>query len=164
MQIMPYRTSENVIEGVVITFVDITEEKQLAEELRDFKEKYEHLLEMTRTVVYTQDKNLNYMSMANLHPDFHFKNMIGKTDAYFFDKEDTKKLAVIKKKVLKTGKPERETVSLKIAGEVRFYDLLVRPIKEDNQIAGIACTSVDITELTAVEQQWEKVKKETNGE
>jgi two-component system CheB/CheR fusion protein len=164
MQIMPYRTSENVIKGVVITFVDITEEKQLAEELRDFKEKYEHLLEMTRTVVYTQDKNLIYTSMPNIHPDFKFKNMIGKTDADFFDGQDAKKLEVIKKKVLKTGKPERETVSLKIAGEVRFYDLLVRPIEENSKITGVACTSLDITELASAEQQLEKVKKEKNGQ
>ena len=164
MQIMPYRTSENVIEGVVITFVDITEEKQLAEELRDYKEKYEHLLEMTKTVIYTQNKDLIYTSMPNIHPNFQFKNMIGKTDSDFFDKEDTKKLGAIKKKVLKTGKPERGTISLKIAGEIRFYDLLVRPVKEENEITGIACTSIDITELTLAEQQLEKVKKEKNGQ
>ena len=164
MQIMPYRTSENVIQGVVITFVDITEEKVLSEELRDFKEKYEHLLEMTRTVVYTQDKNLNYTSLANIHPDFNFNDMIGKTDADFFNKEDTKKLEVIKKKVLKTEKPERETLSLEIAGELRFYDLLVRPVVKDNKLVGIACTSVDITELTTADQRLKKVKKEKNGQ
>ncbi|WP_289644291.1 CheR family methyltransferase [Maribacter aestuarii] len=164
MQIMPYRTAENVIEGVVITFVDITEEKLLAEELRDYKIKYEHLLEMTKTVIYTQDKNLTYTSMPNIHPDFQFKDMIGKTDADFFDKEDAKKLGVIKKKVLKTGKAERATVSLKLAGETRFYDLLVRPVVEVDKITGIACTSVDITELTLVEKQLKKIKKEKNGQ
>jgi hypothetical protein len=34
MRIMPYRTLENVIEGVVITFVDITVSKTLEAELR----------------------------------------------------------------------------------------------------------------------------------
>ena len=163
MQIMPYRTSENVIKGVVITFVDITQERQLTEQLQDFKEKYEHLLEMTKTVVYTQDKNLTYTSMPNIHPDFQFKNMIGKTDADFFNNEDAKKLDDIKKKVLKTGKTERQTVSLKIAGEVRFYDLMVRPVQEDNKIMAIACTSIDITELVIAEQQLEDIKKEENG-
>ena len=164
MQIMPYRTSENVIQGVVITFVDISEEKLLAEELRDFKVKYEHLLEMTKTVVYMQDKNLNYTSMPNIHPDFQFKKIIGKTDADLFDKDDAKKLNDIKTGVLKTGKPKRESVSLKIAGTKRYYDLMVRPIKKDNQTVGIACTSVDITELTVTEQELEKVKKERNGQ
>jgi hypothetical protein len=31
---MPYRTQDNVIDGVVITFIDITEIKQLEAELR----------------------------------------------------------------------------------------------------------------------------------
>ena len=102
--------------------------------------------------------------MPNIHPDFQFKSMIGKTDADFFDEVDAKKLNDIKKKVLKTKKPERETVSLKIAGEVRFYDLMVRPVEKDNEIAGIACTSIDITELVTAEQQLEKVKKEKDGQ
>ena len=35
MRIRPYRTLENVIEGVVITFIDITEQKRLQESLRE---------------------------------------------------------------------------------------------------------------------------------
>ena len=35
MRLRPYRTLENVIEGVVITFVDITEQKRLQESLRE---------------------------------------------------------------------------------------------------------------------------------
>jgi two-component system CheB/CheR fusion protein len=34
VRIMPYRTLENVIEGVVITFIDISEAKRLEGELR----------------------------------------------------------------------------------------------------------------------------------
>jgi hypothetical protein len=34
VRIMPYRTLENLIDGVVITFIDISEIKQLESELR----------------------------------------------------------------------------------------------------------------------------------
>jgi PAS domain-containing protein len=34
VRIMPYRTQENVIDGVVITFIDISEIRQLEAELR----------------------------------------------------------------------------------------------------------------------------------
>ena len=163
MQIMPYRTTENMIKGVVITFVDISQEKQLSVELQDFKEKYEQLLEMTRTIVYTQDKNLLYTSMASIHPDFQFKNMIGKKDADFFSKEDSSKLDAVKKEVLKTGKPNRSIISLKIGGDTRHYDLMVRAIHEDDRISGIACTSIDVTELIDAEKKLEEIKKETNG-
>ncbi len=158
MQIMPYRTSQNVIEGVVITFVDITQEKHLAEQLQEFKVKYEHLLEMTKTAVYTQDKDLKYTSLANIHPDFQFKNMIGKKDSDFFTKEDSKILENLKKKVLKEGKPVRETIPLKIAGELRFYDLMVRPVYMAKKITGLACTSIDVTELAIAEKKLAEIK------
>lgn len=34
IRVMPYRTQDNVIDGVVITFIDISEIKQLEAELR----------------------------------------------------------------------------------------------------------------------------------
>jgi len=34
VRIMPYRTQDNVINGVVVTFIDITEIKRLEAELR----------------------------------------------------------------------------------------------------------------------------------
>ncbi|MBC8767333.1 PAS domain-containing protein [Arenibacter sp. BSSL-BM3] len=163
MQIMPYRTSENVIAGVVITFVDITQEKKLGEQLLDFKKEYEHILEMTKTVVYTQNDQLIYTSMANIHPDFQFRNMIEKKDGDFFSEEDAKKLENIKRKVLNTGKPERATLELKISGEARFYDLMVRPISEEQRVTGVACSSIDITDLVAAEKELEILKAKKNG-
>jgi two-component system CheB/CheR fusion protein len=45
VRIIPYRTLDNVIEGVVITFVDITAHKQIVEALRQSEEKYRVLCE-----------------------------------------------------------------------------------------------------------------------
>lgn len=153
MQIMPYRTSQNVIEGVVITFVDITKEKSLVEELKKIKENFEHLLESTKTVVYTQDKNLVYTSIANMYPDVKYRNIEGKIDADFFTEKDTKKLEQIKKKVLQTGKSIRQTVSIDLGGNIKLHDLTVRPLYENSVINGIACTSTDVTELGEVPKE-----------
>jgi len=163
MQIMPYRTSMNVIEGVVITFVDITEEKSLLEELNQVKENYDHLLELTQTSVYTQDTKLVYTSAFFQGTDFKSSALIGKTDKDLYSKEDAKKLETIKKKVLKTKKPSRDVISLTIREKTRFYDLTVRPIILDSKITGIACSSTDITELTQAEKQLEEINKKTNG-
>jgi two-component system CheB/CheR fusion protein len=163
MQIMPYRTSMNVIEGVVITFVDITEEKSLVEELNQVKENYDHLLNLTQTSVYTQDTNLVYISAILKGTDFQSSAMIGKTDKDFYSKEDAKKLETIKKKVLKTKKPYRDIISLVIRETPRYFDLTVRPIIVDSKITGIACSSTDITELTQAEKQLEEINKKMNG-
>ena len=163
MQIRPYRTLENVIKGVVITFVDITQEKLLTAQLNDYKQKYEYLLDITKTIVYTQDLNLSYKSIANINSEFQFKNMIGKKDKDFFNKEDSKKLETIKKKVLKTGKPSRQNITLKISNALKYYDLMVRPIYKNEKIDGIACAAIDISELIQAEQELNEYKEGENG-
>ena len=50
MRILPYRTIENMIDGVVITFVDITEHREMQEKLRQEiveREKSEQKIKMT---------------------------------------------------------------------------------------------------------------------
>jgi two-component system CheB/CheR fusion protein len=163
MQIMPYRTEENVIEGVVITFVDITQEKQLSEQLKIANEQYEHLLEMTKTIVFSQDKDLKYTHIASAHPDFKFIKMAGKTDDAIFAKEDAHNLKKIKKKVLRTGKPFRQNLGLKIGAISRYFDFMVRPLLVDGKIEGIACTAIDISELLEAEKQLVDINKARNG-
>lgn len=163
MQIMPYRTSLNVIEGVVFTFVDITDGKLLLEELNQIKENYDHLLELTKTSVYTQDKNLVYINAINKGTNFQSSAMIGKTDKNFYSKQEAKKLETIKTKVLKTNKPYRGVITLTVSKTPRFYDITVRPILEDAKVTGIACSHTDITELTQAEKELDKINKKNNG-
>ena len=53
MRILPYRTAENIIEGVLVTFVDITEQKSTAEKLKNTKEHLNMLLENLLVVPFT---------------------------------------------------------------------------------------------------------------
>ena len=48
MRIIPYRTTENVVEGVVLTFADITYQKKVQEELRFIS----HALEQSSTILF----------------------------------------------------------------------------------------------------------------
>jgi two-component system CheB/CheR fusion protein len=162
MQVMPYKTSENVIEGAVLTFVNITQEYLMSEELSKYKQNFEHLMEITKTVVYTQDKNLSYTSIANIHANLEFKNCIGKTDKEVFGPENAKKLDALKKGVLKTKIPVRETILMTIGKKDKYYDLTVRPVYEGRVLAGIACTSTDITELVEAEKQLSRQRNMKN--
>jgi two-component system CheB/CheR fusion protein len=50
MRVHPYRTLENVIEGAVITFVEITEQKRMLDDLRRSQESLRRLADVVRHV------------------------------------------------------------------------------------------------------------------
>ena len=53
MRIIPYRTSENMINGLVLTFTDITEMKQSAEAINQLKNDYQAASEFAESIVET---------------------------------------------------------------------------------------------------------------
>jgi two-component system CheB/CheR fusion protein len=53
MRILPYRTEENIIEGVLVTFIDITEQKNTEEKLKKTNEHLNMILENLPAVPYT---------------------------------------------------------------------------------------------------------------
>lgn len=64
MRIQPYRTIENVIEGVVLTFVDITEKKKVQETLKESEFRFRQLVESIPQLVWTctPDGSCDYLS------------------------------------------------------------------------------------------------------
>ena len=67
MRILPYRTSENVIEGVLVTFVDITEQKLVEENLKKTNEHLNLVIENLPVVPFS----------CTMDPELHF-SFIGK--------------------------------------------------------------------------------------
>jgi two-component system CheB/CheR fusion protein len=62
MRILPYRTTENIIDGVVITFIDITQQRK-AEQLGEAAKLYaESIIETMRDSLVILDENLTVVS------------------------------------------------------------------------------------------------------
>jgi len=62
LRIMPYRTIENVIDGVVITFLDITGQKRVQNELNDALNYSEGILNTIRESLVVLDADLRIIS------------------------------------------------------------------------------------------------------
>jgi two-component system CheB/CheR fusion protein len=65
MKVRPYRTLTNVIDGVVITFVDITERKSISDALQASETRYRMLFEMTNDSIVIIDPQTGAFKEAN---------------------------------------------------------------------------------------------------
>lgn len=68
MRIMPYRTTDNVIDGVVITFNDISEQKRLLELAKESEEKYRLIFRDARDGIVVIDAEKG--RIVDCNPEF----------------------------------------------------------------------------------------------
>jgi len=146
MRILPYRTMENVIEGAVLTFVDVTEALDYHERLRINEERLRVALTAASISVFNQDLDLRYTWIHAPNPGFAAEPIIGKTDADLLPEPEAAALTVIKQQVLASGKGARQNVRTTIAGKTFVYDLTVEPLHDSTgAVVGITCASLDVT-------------------
>ena len=146
MRILPYRTMDNVIEGAVLTFVDVTKARVIHEALRVNEERLRVALNTASISVFNQDTDLRYTWIHNPNPGFKAEQVIGKTDADLLPQQDAAALTALKKQVLKSGKSVRQNVRATIEGKTVVYDLTVEPLRDaTGAIVGITCASMDIS-------------------
>jgi two-component system CheB/CheR fusion protein len=147
MRIQPYRTMDNVIEGAVLTFVDVTETQAIHEELRVNEERLRVAFSAASITVFNQDTDLRYTWIHNPHPGFQAEQVIGKTDADLLPEQEAAALTAIKRQVLESGKGARQNVRTTIAGKTSVCDLTIEPLRDAaGAIVGITCAAMDVTE------------------
>jgi two-component system CheB/CheR fusion protein len=147
MRIQPYRTMDNVIEGAVLTFVDVTGSKQAEEALQSSEERLRVALSATSMVLFNQDPALRYTWIHNPNPGFKAEQVIGKTDADLLPHQEAAALTAIKQQVLKNGKGVRQIVRTTSDGKALIYDLTVEPLRDSaGAVVGITGASLDVTE------------------
>ncbi|MBN1369147.1 MAG: PAS domain-containing protein, partial [Dehalococcoidaceae bacterium] len=146
MHIQPYRTTDNVIEGAVLTFVDVTEARKLHDGLRVNEERLRVALSASSISVFNQDMNLRYTWVQNPNLGFKAEQIIGKTDADLLPEQEAAILTAIKQQVLDSGKGTRQNVRTTISGKTFVNDLTIEPLHNTaGTLVGITCASMDVT-------------------
>jgi two-component system CheB/CheR fusion protein len=130
-RILPYRTGENVIDGLVLTFVDISKVKGLQEEARLVIQ----ALRNSRTSVFGQSRDLDYTWVFGSVFGRSTGEIVGRKDHDLLSERDADTLGALKRGVLEKRSPVRERVRLTIAGESRAYDLFLAPLPGDGEEA-----------------------------
>jgi two-component system CheB/CheR fusion protein len=145
MRILPYRTMENMIDGLVVTFVNVTKVRGLQEQTRRLL----GALSSSPTGVCAQDRELRYEwafgSVFGRWPN----EIKGRTDGELLSEAEANELAKLKRRVIESGTRLRERLRVSPLGLAKLYDLFLEPVLDsDGQIIGV--TSV-MTELASEE-------------
>lgn len=109
--------------------------------------RYETALRGSQVTVYTQDRDLRYMSISNSMLGRSAEDMLGCTDSEILAGDGAAAIMAVKREVLATGEAKRAEIPLEDARGIRWHDLHIEPLRnETNEIIGLICASVDVTE------------------
>ena len=104
-------------------------------------------------VVFVQDRTLRYIYICNPAQPLTCDEVLGKTDWEMLPASEAKRLTDIKLRVLASGEPHREMLSLSPGGIVRWYDVIYTPVRDRNgAITAVASYARDVTDYKQAEQ------------
>lgn len=109
--------------------------------------RYETALRGSQVTVYTQDRNLRYTSVSNSMLGHSVEDILGRTDMELFPADGAAAMVALKQEVLAKGEAKRAEIPLEGASGIRWHDLHIEPLRnETNEVIGLTCASVDVTE------------------
>jgi two-component system CheB/CheR fusion protein len=141
VRLVPCRTTENVIDGLVVTFVEITNVKGLQETQR----RMFRALESSACSVAAQDLELRYLWAFGPVWGTPSSAVIGKTDVDLLGPSEGAAIAELKQRVVTSGRTSRERFTVTIRGHQVVQDLLVAPLLDGaHALIGVTCISTEI--------------------
>jgi two-component system CheB/CheR fusion protein len=145
MRILPYRTTENMIDGLVVTFVNVTKVRGLQEQTRRLLA----ALGSSATGISLQDRELRYEWAFGRIFGRWPNEIAGRTERELLRDGDAETVMDLKRRVLEEGKRARERVHVASGDDKKLYDLFLEPIAApDGTVTGVSSV---LTELTDTE-------------
>jgi PAS domain S-box-containing protein len=138
----------------VCFILDISEQKELEQALRESEERMRIALKGAAITVYQQDSELRYTWIYNPLPVYTAEGIIGKTDADFIEAEEAAHLTAIKRRVIETGQSYQEVIKATGIAGMRYFDLSIEPLYNGKgEIIGVTGASREVTEQVELEQR-----------
>nr|CRH04913.1 putative MCP methyltransferase/methylesterase, CheR/CheB with PAS/PAC sensor [Candidatus Magnetococcus massalia] len=152
MRMRPYRTAENAIDGVVVTFIDISEVKTIQEQLRLSEERFKIALKSSPfqiTIAHT-DRDLRYTWVHSPHLSIPVDQMLGKRDDEIDALPGSQQLLKLKQQVLQTGEGQQEQIEIQDhdTHQPLTIQVSVEPLRDlKGEVIGVTTASVNMLNL-----------------
>ena len=146
VRIMPYRTAENLIDGVVITFSDVTAFRFLEQEDVVSEESIRHALRDSGVTAFAQDVELRYIWATRAWSGLPTSRILGATDAELLGDKSAAPLTRLSRAVLASGDPATATLVLEVGGRAASFRATVEPLRDRaGKVSGVIGVLVDLT-------------------
>jgi two-component system, chemotaxis family, CheB/CheR fusion protein len=141
-RLLPYRSLEDRIEGVVLTFVDISELRVAQAALSVSEARFRQTLRSAPLIALSQDRELRNTWGFILGREIDAR---GPSDADLFGPEEAARMLEVKRAILADGTSRRVEVAVAVDGEPRIFDFRIEAIEQDGAITGVRSVGFDIT-------------------
>ena len=166
MRVLPYRTAEDRINGVVLTFVEITDRKRAEEAMSRSEEKYRTLFDSmdegvaTMELIFDQNEQVVDFMYLEHNPALTrqtgiTRNIIGRRMSEIFPDLETYWLQTYER-VVKTGQPERHEYYFTTLDS--WFDIYISQAKGEGSRA-VVCVYNNITDRKRAEERQEFLLK-----
>ena len=143
MRILPYRTTENMIDGLVVTFVNVTKVRGLQEQTQRLLA----ALGTSATGVSLQDRELRYEWAFGRIFGRWPNEIAGRTERDLLPDGEAQDVIELKRRVLEEGKRARQRVRVATGGDKKVYDLFLEPIAgSDGTVTGVSSVLTELGE------------------
>ncbi|KIG16678.1 Chemotaxis protein methyltransferase CheR [Enhygromyxa salina] len=157
MRMVPYRTTDNVIDGLVMTFVDITDQKRAFAELQRIEDQIRRDDESMAVVLtacsvpvvfWRVDRELRFCWVGNPFPGLSATQMVGKRIDELAAGEGASRLLELERRVLATGVGEEQDLLLEINDASNIWRVCAHPQRdEDGEVECVSAMAVAVRQL-----------------
>ena len=160
---VPRRDAAGRINGLIGYFRNVSERKRAEEALRQSEERFRLALKHAPVAVAAQNRDLRFLWAYNQRT-VNSAEVVGKLDTDLFAPEDAARLMALKRRVMESGKEEREQLWLTSNGRRVFLDLCLEPTRDANgQVTGVGMATVDLTAMKEAEEALRDADQRKDG-
>lgn len=118
-----------------------------ARELAHLTARHEIAIPGSNVTIFTQDRDLRYISISNAMFGLPVDRIIGRTDSEIVPQDSREAIVALKQSVLDSGDAADGVVRIDFENAVHWYDYHIEPLRDvAGESAGLTCAAVDITE------------------